>query len=428
MNIATLRRRLWLLPAGLLLGALELPYQWLSELGFRLQVLWPLGESLGWPDQPLVLLGPLLGTPLFLALAWGPLAGGRGGGLTGVQALQLPGLSEEQRDRALAALELRRQLMRLPLLALTHLAGLAVGIESPSAALGSSLLLALRQRISALRALPAGLTAAIGAGAGLGAAFRSPLLGATYALEELSAEKGLSLVLPTLVLAAIGALLNPGLGQPALLTEQLVAGLAPSLWPWAVAITAGSALVGVAFVRVVVALAPRISRALHRRFLPCCLGLSLLLTLLALASGGLSLNDGSLNLGPALAGQTDSPWWAALPRFVSPLFALTLGAPGGLMHDCMSLGAVLTSPFVGALPADQRGVLMAIGATALFAGACRTPLFCGVFVFTLQGNPLLVPWLLLASALATAIAEPFGVPTWNEVQRDAFLRPARGDG
>lgn len=60
---------LCLLLAGVLIGLAELPYQWLSELGFRLQRLWPLGGD-GALDPRLV-LAPALATLLFVLLAWG---------------------------------------------------------------------------------------------------------------------------------------------------------------------------------------------------------------------------------------------------------------------------------------------------------------------------------------------------------------------
>jgi H+/Cl- antiporter ClcA len=227
---------LCLLLAGVLIGLAELPYQWLSELGFRLQRLWPLGGD--GALEPLLVTAPALATLLFVLLAWGPLAAGRGCGLTGVLALQTA-RNDAERERALAPLSLRHQLARLPLLALTHLAGLSVGTESPAAALGAALLLALRRRLAPLQQLPLALTAAIGGGAGLGAAFRSPLLGAAYALEELSAVAGFSLVAPTLVLAGIGTLFTTTLGQPARLAEGMAVALAPELLPLAAVHAAG---------------------------------------------------------------------------------------------------------------------------------------------------------------------------------------------
>jgi chloride channel protein, CIC family len=412
-----LRRLLTVVAAGLLIGLLEVPVQWISELGFQLQALWPMGTAR--PLNPWLLALPLLGTPLFLLLAWGPLAAGRGGGLGGLLALQR-NLPPEQRARALATLSPRVQLVRLPLLLLTHLSGLTLGVESPAAALGATVLLGLRQRLQPLAALPESLVAAIGGGAGLGAAFRSPLLGATYALEELSAQKGLSLVLPTLAIGAIGALVGTDLGQPARLRTFLVGGLRPELAPWALLITAVAALVGVAFVRLLIPLADILGNRLRHRRLPTALVVGGVLALLALLSGGLSLNDGSLSLGPALLGRPDTPWWAALPRLLASLLSIACGAPGGLMHDTMTLGALLTAPWFQHLSAADQAGLAAIGAAALFGGAARTPLFCGLFVFTLQGNPEMLSWLLLASALAAGLSRLLNPSSWSEHQGEAF--------
>lgn len=415
---------LTLLPSGLALGLVILPIQGLSALGFLLQRQWQMGV----PDlfDPLLPLGVACGTLTVLALAWGPLAPGRGGGISGVEALQQQSPPPEGLDLALKGLRGPAQLARLVLLAGTHLAGLAVGIESPAASFGASTLLALRRRLKVLQALPLPLAAAVGAGAGLAAAFRSPLLGVTYALEELSAERGLPLVLPTLLLGGVGSLVTSDLGVPARV-QAIQEGPPPLiLLPWALLLTLAAALLGVLFLRLLLALTPRLQGLLRHHFLPTALAVALLLGLLAQLSGGLSLNDGSLALGPALAGQSTSPRWAVLPRLISPLLALAAGAPGGLMHDCMALGAVFSAALVHRLPPDQQAMLVAVGATAVFSAACRTPLFCAVFVFILQNNARLFPWLLLASALAAAIGTVCGGPTWNGVQRADLegLRPA----
>ncbi len=414
---AALAWSLTLLVAGGAIGLVELPYQGLSELGFRLQALWTSG---GPAERPWLLLPLVLGTALFLVLAWGPLAAGRGGGITGVLVLQSAS-GDEERTRASASLELRRQLVRLPLVALTHLAGLSVGTESPSAALGASTLLALRHRFLVLQQLPVALVAAIGGGAGLGAAFRSPLLGAAYALEELSAVHGLPLMVPTLILGGLGGALNSRLGQPARLAEGMGAALEFRLLPLALLITLATALLGVLLVRLLIPLSGWLVQRLRDRSRWLTgLGITLSIALLAVLSGGLSLNDGSLALGPALAGSPTTGWWAALPRLLGPLLSIAIGAPGGLMHDSMTLGAVLVTPWLGALPEQQQAALAGVAAAALFSGACRTPLFCALFVFTLQGNAALLPWLLTAAAIAAAMGRWLGGPSWNEAQVEAF--------
>lgn len=153
----------WLL-LGLVMGLLQWPYQALSELGFRLQRwLWPLPGLEGGHRGIAQGLPPGLGAALVFAasalliwLAWGPLAAGRGGGVAPLLALDRSGrqVPPEAEAHWLEKLSLASQLQRLPLMLLTHLGGLTVGVESPSVALGASVLLAIRRRWPAFTPWP----------------------------------------------------------------------------------------------------------------------------------------------------------------------------------------------------------------------------------------------------------------------------------
>ena len=414
----------WLL-LGVVFGVLLWPYQALSELGFRLQ------RGLWLASQPQPLLGGLLvfaATSLLILLAWGPLAGGRGGGTASLLALDRAPDAERagREDLWLQQLSLATQLRRLPLMLLTHLGGLAVGVESPSVALGASVLLAIRRRwpgFQLLASLSPPLVAVIGGAAGLGAAFRSPLLAVAYGLEELGQRRGLPLVLPALLLAGSGTLVATTMGQPARLPGLALGPLPPQVWGWAAALTLVGAAAGALLVRLLLPAAAAVKRLLGQRRLLGTLLLAGSLTALALASGGLSLNDGSLSLAAALSGDSVGPPLIWLWRLLSSVLSLALGAPGGLMHDSMSLGALLISPLQGLPGLDSQALaqLAAVGATALFAAAHGCPLFCAAFVFTLQGDPGLLPLLLLVSAVAAALGERWRGEGWNDHQVQVLL-------
>jgi H+/Cl- antiporter ClcA len=415
---------IWLL-LGLLFGLLQRPYQALSELGFQLQ------RGLWLAPQPQVLLGCLLvfaASVLLILLAWGPLAAGRGGGIAPLLALDRATSAQRATGEArwLQQLSLATQLRRLPLMLLTHIGGLTVGVESPSAALGASALLAIRRRwpgVQPLASLSPQLVAVIGGAAGLGAAFRSPLLAVAYGLEELGQRSGLPLVLPALLLAGSGTLLATRMGQPARLPGLELGPLAPHLWGWAALLTLVGAAGGALLVRLLLPAAAAVKQLLAQRRLVGAVLLAGALSLLALISGGLSLNDGSLSLAAALSGEAVGSPLLLLWRLLSSVISLALGAPGGLMHDSMTLGALLISPLQG-LPGLERTALAqlaAVGATALFAGSTGTPLFCAAFVFTLQGDPALLPVLLLVSAVAAALGERWRGEGWNEHQVEVLL-------
>jgi H+/Cl- antiporter ClcA len=369
-------------------------------------------------------------TSLLVLLAWGPLAAGRGGGTAALLALDRAAPSQRAEREALwlQQLSLATQLRRLPLMLLTHLGGLAVGVESPSVALGASVLLAIRRRwprFQLLAALPPQLVAVIGGAAGLGAAFRSPLLAVAYGLEELGQRSGLPLLLPALLLAGSGTLVATTMGQPARLPGLELGALAPQLWGWAVVLTLVGAAAGAVFVRLLLPAAAWVKGLLARQRLVGALLLAAGLTALAFVSGGLSLNDGSLSLVAALSGEFVGSPLLWLWRLLASVLSLALGAPGGLMHDTMSLGALLISPLQGlpGLSANDLAQLGAVGATALFAAAHGCPLFCAAFVFTLQGDPALLPLLLLVAATAAALGERWRGEGWNEHQARVLLAP-----
>ncbi|MFZ9850792.1 MAG: chloride channel protein, partial [Vulcanococcus sp.] len=420
----------WLV-LGLLFGLLMWPYQAISELGFRLQ------RGLWLAAEPRPLLGCLvvfLATACLVLLAWGPLAAGRGGGTTALLALDRAAPSQRAARETiwLQQLNLATQLRRLPLMLLTHLGGLAVGVESPSVALGASVLLAIRRRwprFQLLASLSPQLVAVIGGAAGLGAAFRSPLLAVAYGLEELGQHSGLPLVLPALLLAGSGTLLATTMGQPARLPGLDLGGLAPELGGWVALLTLVGAAAGSLFVRVLLPVAAWMKPLLVQRRLSSALVLAGSLTLLALASGGLSLNDGSLSLAAALSGEALGSPLLWLWRLLASVLSLALGAPGGLMHDSMTLGALLISPLqqLPGLTSNDLAQLAAVGATALFAAAHGAPLFCAAFVFTLQGDPALLPLLLLVAAVAAALGERWRGEGWNEHQMKLLLASWSGD-
>jgi len=183
----------------------------------------------------------------------------------------------------------------------------------------------------------------------------------------------------------------------------------------------------VLLVRLLLPAAVLVQRLMGRQRLLGALLLALALTALALLSAGLSLNDGSLSLAATLAGQSGGPPLTLLWRALATLLSLAAGAPGGLMHDSMTLGALLTSllPAQIGLSAVQMGQLAALGAVALFAAAQGTPLFCAAFVFTLQGDPQLLPALLLVAAVSDALSASWRGEGWNGHQCAVLMQQAQ---
>jgi H+/Cl- antiporter ClcA len=204
--------------------------------------------------------------------------------------------------------------------------------------------------------------------------------------------------------------------------------LAAPLWGWAVLFTLAGAALGALLVRLLIPAAALVQRLMGRRRLLGAVLLALAFTGLAVVSGGLSLNDGSLSLAASLAGGSGGPPLTLLWRTLASLVSLAAGAPGGLMHDSMTMGALFTSLLPGeiGLSSAQLGQLAAVGAVALFAGAQGTPLFCAAFVFTLQGDLQMLPVLLLVAGVSDALVARLRGEGWNGHQCAALLHQAEG--
>lgn len=98
-------------------------------------------------------------------------------------------------------------------------------------------------------------------------------------------------------------------------------------------------------------------------------------------------------------------------QFCATLLSVASGAPGWIMHDAICLGVLLVSRLhqLISLDATVLAQLAAIEATAaLFAAVNGTLILSTSFVFTLQGETLLVPLLLLVSVLSTSPINPNG--------------------
>ena len=218
------------------------------------------------------------------------------------------------------------------------------------------------------------------------------------------------------------------MGPPARLVGLRFGALAAPLWGWAALFTLLGAALGALLVRLLIPAAALVQRLMRRQRLLGGVSLALGLTALALLSGGLSLNDGSLSLSAALAGDSGGRPITLLWRGLATLLGPASGAPGGLMHDSMTLGALFTSllPSQLGLSPSELGQLAAVGATALFAGIQGTPLFCAAFVVTLQGDLQLLPALLLVSAVSDALSARWRGEGWNGHQCALLMQPSKG--
>jgi CIC family chloride channel protein len=295
--------------------------------------------------------------------------------------------------------------------------GCSLGREGPSvqlaAGVASNLAGALGEPKQSRR-----LAAAAGAGAGLAAAFNTPLAAVTFVLEEIIGDLNSRLLGSVLLASVIGALAVHALigKQPAFtLTgvaapNWLVYGLTP-------VIAAVGALVGVLFQKWTVAL-----RAQRKNFtrvpawirpslggvVTWALGASIFVTTGHLGVFGLGYNDLSAGLNHELTWKIAGLLLAA--KFVATVACYGLGGCGGIFSPTLFLGGMCgvclagLSAMVLPLSAPDQLALTVVGMSACLGSVVRAPVTGILIVFEMTHEFSLVPALMIGALVSETIS------------------------
>ncbi|WP_404783604.1 chloride channel protein [Altericista sp. CCNU0014] len=291
--------------------------------------------------------------------------------------------------------------------------GLSLGRQGPTVQLGAALAAQLSYWVPTAPAHRKQMIAA-GAGAGLAAAFNTPLAGVLFIVEELLRDLS-GLTLGTAILSSfIGAVVARTFGGHSLavnlstLTTQTSFSL--SEIPFYILLGALAGLFGGLFNQGLLA-----SLNLNQRFLP--IGLPWRIALAGSCSGVL------LGLLPASfqnleglrqwisLGEADWPIVALafVVRFGLSLMAFGSGAPGGVFAPSLVLGAAL-GQLVGLLQshflaAGLPSTYALVGMGAFFGAVSRVPFTGIVIIFEMTTNFNLVLPLMMSSVVAYLVAE-----------------------
>ncbi len=309
------------------------------------------------------------------------------------------------------ALDIRVALVKLFAGIVALGSGLPLGREGPTVQVGAALAAQLSRIFPTSPDYRRQLIAA-GAGAGLAAAFNTPIAGVLFVVEELLQDVS-GFTLGTAILASfIGAVVSRWLGGHSLDLElsALHTSFSPQEIPFYIVLGVLAGLLGSLFNQGVLA-----SLTLNRRLLPFGLpwrvGLAGLVCGIAIAflpvhfrdSAGLKelLTNGSLSWQLAAI--------AFVAQFTLTIFAYGSGAAGGLFAPVLILGAALG--FLVGICQDSllhasAPVTYALAGMGTFFGAVvRVPITGIVIVFEMTTDFNLVLPLMIGSAVAYLVAE-----------------------
>ncbi len=311
-------------------------------------------------------------------------------------------------------ISLRTAVFSAALCLLLFASGASIGPEGPTVQIGAALAAALaRTRGVARRAL-----LAAGGGAGLAAAFNTPVAGVVFAAEELAG--GLDRRDERVVLLGVAGAAAAAwrlTGDYVYFGHLRVEALG-SAWLAAPLTGLAGGLVGGLFARAMKSLVgPRpgvLGRLRAARPLAFSAACAVTALVVAAASGGMTFGPGSPETRALLHGEPVQGLAFAPLKWIATLAAAAAGGPGGLLSPVLAIGAGAGSALSGVLPFAAGRDVVALTMASCFAGVTQAPVTSVVLVMELTREPAIAGPLIVACAVAQYVsARAFGAPLYH---------------
>lgn len=285
------------------------------------------------------------------------------------------------------------------------LSGASIGREGPSVQIGASvmhLLAGRRRRQQRSIASHRDLIIA-GSGAGIAAAFNTPLGGIMFAIEEMCRQRAFHANSTTLT-----AVIFAGLMSLAILGNYTYFGRTPAalVWPggvWPVlACGALGGLLGGGFARLLIAsargLPGRLGRFARQRPIAFAAACGLATGIIGLVTLGQTYGTGYAESKAALEGTAPLPIAFMFAKMAVIWLAFVSRIPGGIFAPALAVGAGLGSDISLLLPGEPDPAILVLGMVAFLAGMTQTPITSFVIVMEMTANhQMLLP--LMATAV-----------------------------
>nr|WP_211162074.1 chloride channel protein [Aromatoleum petrolei] len=312
------------------------------------------------------------------------------------------------------------------------LAGASIGREGPSVQIGASVMHSLAGRRFGRIASSRNLIVA-GSGAGIAAAFNTPLGGIMFAIEEMCRHHAFRANSTTLTAVIFAGLMSLGIlgnytyfgSTPAVLSWP------SGIWPVLICGAAGGVLGGT-FSRLLVAsargLPGRVGDFATVRPIAFAATCGLATALIGLVTGGATYATGYAESKAALEGITPLPFYFFAAKMLVIWLAFVSRIPGGIFAPALAVGAGLGSALAGLSPGNAVPALMILSMVAFLSGMTLAPITSFVIVMEMTANhEMLIP-LMTASVIAygfsksvspRALYDALAVPALERAQAEA---------
>jgi len=304
------------------------------------------------------------------------------------------------------------------------LGGGAIGREGPTLQIAGSVFYLIRRILPRSWSKPSLQTMILaGGGAGLAAAFNTPLGGIVYVVEELSKVHISSFRTSLLQSVIIAGLVAQGFMGPYLYLGYPVLGQIDFRTTLAaivigICIGAAGALFSVCLKQVVIW---RSRIRSPRGFMLQAAGSGIVMAAIVLASSGSSIGSGKEVINSLLFHGPSVTHSEIAGRYLGPIVTYAAGGAGGIFAPALSAGAAVASIFNGVL--DVSPVLLALlGMVAFLTAVTQTPFTSFVLVLEMTDRHAALFPMMVAAMVAHMTSKLFVRHSFYDFVKDRMLK------
>lgn len=359
---------------------------------------------------------PVAVTPaIFALLAWlteGVLKPTRGSGIP--QVIASLGIEDADFRRRVLSLPVALGKMLLTLVAL--LGGASIGREGPTVHVGAGVMYWIGRRFgfSDPKAISRFILA--GGGAGIAAAFNTPLAGVVFAIEELAGtyeHRFSGIVLTAVIFAGVVSL--------GVLGDYAYFGRVDTALPlgqsWIAILLCGvcGGIGGGLFSRLILlsdrAPLGHISNLRRRAPVLFAAGCGLTMALLGVLSGSTIYGTGYAEAHGLVQSTHGAAAAFGLLKLAANILSYWAGIPGGIFSPALAVGAGMGHTLAGLLPAADASAVVLLGMAAFLSGVTQAPITSAVISLELTANqnmviPIMAVCLLSRGMSSLACPKP----------------------
>jgi len=293
------------------------------------------------------------------------------------------------------------------------LSGASIGREGPTVHLGAAIMFSIGRYMHVpARYLERGLILT-GGGAGIAAAFNTPLAGIVFTIEEMARSfdrRNSSMMLIGIILA----------GMTAIAVHQNnynYYGTSPAdidfSWVWMGVLVCGvlGGLLGGTFSQVLISASKVLRPFMPDHALKIAFVCGLVIAFLGLLSGGLIYGTGYIEASQIVScagADTCASETGVLYPFLKILATIASylsGIPGGIFAPSLASGAGLGSNLAMVFPPELASTIVVLAMVGYFSGVVQTPITAFVIVMEMTDNQDLVLALMATSLIATGTSK-----------------------